>query len=83
MYLKNYTTLPELLIELTEYFVFYNTERMYQSLGYSTPDVIYQTASGGGGGGGATILDKFTARKENHQEKQIQKKIGAAPCSCM
>jgi len=34
VYLKGYTTLPELLLGLTEYFVFYNTERMHQSLDY-------------------------------------------------
>ena len=60
MYLKGYTTLPELLLGLTEYFVFYNTERTHQSLGYSTPDVVYRTASGGG----ASIVDKVRERKK-------------------
>ena len=78
VYLKGYATLPELLLGLTEYFVFYNTERMHQSLDYRTPDEVYRTASGGG----ASIVDKFTARKENRQEK-TESKTGAAPCSCV
>jgi len=69
VYLKGYATLPELLLGLTEYFVFYNTERMHQSLDYCTPDAVYRTASGGG----ASIVDKFTARKENRQEKTESK----------
>jgi putative transposase len=40
---------------LTDYFVFYNKERPHQSLGYETPSVIYQTATGGG----AKIVDKY------------------------
>ena len=35
-------------LRLTKYFVFYNTERTHQSLGYSTPDTAYRTAGGGG-----------------------------------
>jgi putative transposase len=56
VYLKGYGTLPELLLGLTEYFVFYNTERTHQSLGYDTPDQVYRTGSGGG----ARIVDKFS-----------------------
>ena len=40
-----------------EYFVFYNTERTHQSLGYDTSDQVYRTGSGGG----ARIADKFSA----------------------
>jgi len=72
VYLKGYATLPELLLGLTEYFVFYNTKRTHQSLGYRTPDEVYRTARGGG----ATIVDKFTARKENHQETESETKPG-------
>jgi len=72
VYLKGYATLPELLLGLTEYFVFYNTERTHQSLDYSTPDMVYRTASGGG----ASIVDKFTARKENRQETKSEAKPG-------
>jgi putative transposase len=68
VYLKGYATLPELLLGLTEYFVFYNTERTHQSLDYSTPDEVYRTASGGG----ATIVDKFTEKKENQQNQKTE-----------
>ena len=57
VYLKGYVTVPDLLLGLTEYFVFYNTERTHQSLGYHTPDQVYRTARGGG----ARIVDKFSA----------------------
>lgn len=56
VYLKGYATLPDLLLGLTEYFVFYNSERMHQSFGYNTPDQVYRTASGGG----ARIVDKYS-----------------------
>ena len=72
VYLKGYATLPELLLGLTEYFVFYNTERSHQSLSYSTPDVVYQTASGGG----ASIVDKFSERKKLAQEQNTETKLG-------
>lgn len=68
VYLKGYATLPELLLGLTEYFVFYNTERTHQSLGYSTPGRVYRTASGGG----ATIVDKFTEKKEERQKQEAE-----------
>ena len=55
VYLKGYATLPELLMGLTEYFAFYNSERPHQSLGYRPPDVVYRS----GKGGGARILDRF------------------------
>ena len=78
VYLKGYATLPELRRGMTEYFVFYNTERTHQSLDYRTPDEVYRTARGGG----ASIVDKFTADKEIRQEKTASK-TGAAPCSCV
>ena len=58
--LKGYATLPELLLGLTEYFVFYNTERTHQALGYRTPDEVYRTARGGG----ARIVDKYSETKK-------------------
>ena len=39
--------MPDLLLGLTHYFLFYNEERLHQSLGYTTPDVVYQTGTGG------------------------------------
>ena len=68
VYLKVYVTVPELLLGLTEYFVFYHTERTHQSLDYSTPDEVYRTASGGG----ARIVDKFTEREKAHSEIEVK-----------
>ena len=45
----------ELMVGLTEYFVFYNGERPHQSLENKTPDTVYRSAIGGG----AMIVDKF------------------------
>ena len=64
VYLKGYALMPELLMGLTAYFVFYNTERPQQSLNYSTPDNIYQAASGGG----ARIVDKYSETEKTHAE---------------
>ena len=75
VYLKGYVTVPDLLQGLTEYFGFYNTERMHQSLGYKTPDEVYRTAIGGG----ARIVDKFS---EQRKERAEIAKTGAAPFSC-
>ena len=55
VYLKKYGNVKDLLLGLTSYFMFYNNERRHQSLGYVTPDVVYQT----GLGGGAMIVDNF------------------------
>jgi putative transposase len=63
VYLKGYASLPEVLPGLTEYFVFYNSERPHQSLGYRTPDVVYRS----GEGGGARIVDHFGAGLGQHQ----------------
>ena len=69
--------MSDLLIGLTEYFVFYNTERSHQSLGYDTPDQVYRTASGGG----ARIVDKYSEKEKAHPEietKKETKKRGSA-----
>jgi putative transposase len=60
VYLKKYETIPTLLLGLTDYFLFYNGERRHQSLGYTTPDVVYHTATGGG----AKIVDRFSNVRE-------------------
>ncbi len=56
VYLKGYADPMELMIGLTEYFVFYNGERPHQSLGNRTPAEVYVTGSNGG----ARIVDKFS-----------------------
>lgn len=73
VYLKGYGTLPELLLGLTEYFVFYNTERTHQSLGYDTPDQVYRTGSGGG----ARIVDKFSSTEKTLLEKKAKSRGSA------
>jgi putative transposase len=55
VYLKQHDSIQKLLVGLTDYFVFYNEERYHQSLGYKTPNAVYQTAVGGG----AKIVDKY------------------------
>ena len=59
VYLKGYADVPELLLGLTDYLVFYNTERSHQSLDYRTPDEVYRA----GHGGGARMVDKFSERE--------------------
>lgn len=41
VYLMDYATVPDLITGLTEYFQFYNDERLHQSLGYRTPASVY------------------------------------------
>ena len=65
IYLKGYSTATELQCGLKKYFIEYNVERSHQSLGYSTPDKVYRTASGGG----ARIVDKY--RKLNKQTEEL------------
>lgn len=60
VYLKQHGSLQELLMGLTRYFMFYNEERLHQSLGYQTPGDVYRTATGGG----AKIVDKFNGKAE-------------------
>ena len=59
VYLKGYTSMGQLLIGLTQYFGFYNSERPHQALGDKTPDHIYNSATGGG----ALIIDKYGGEK--------------------
>lgn len=55
IYPKGYETLPELLLGLSDYFAFYNSERPHQALSYRTPAAVYRR----GEGGGAAIVDHF------------------------
>jgi len=66
VYLKGYADVPELLLGLTDYFVFSNTERSHQSLNYRTPDEVYRA----GHGGGARIVDKFSERETSRTEAE-------------
>ena len=80
VYLKGYAAMSELLIGLTKYFVFYNSERPHQSLGYDIPDEVYRTASGGG----ARIVDKYTTEKEKtyseiETKKETENRGSAVP----
>ena len=73
IYLKCYATVPDLVAGLTEYFLFYNAERMHQSLGYCTPDQVYETGSGGG----ACIVDKFGSEQRLTQVESGQRRTAA------
>lgn len=41
IYLREFKTVKEVKEAITEYFIFYNNERLHQSLGYETPGSIY------------------------------------------
>ena len=73
VYLKGYASMGELMVGLTKYFVLYNEERPHQSLGYKTPDVVYQTAIGGE----AVIVDKFGGAVEERSEATATAKTEA------
>lgn len=55
LYLKGYGSGAELHQGVNEYFQFYNADRLHQSLGYQTPNMVYAS----GVGGGARIVDNF------------------------
>ena len=41
VYVRGYETVPQLHEGLKDYFTFYNTERLHQSLKYQTPATVY------------------------------------------
>ena len=43
VYLHDYADVREAREGLRRYFQFYNTERLHQSLGYKTPQVVYES----------------------------------------
>ena len=45
IYLKEYATVADLINGLTEYFLFYSTERPHQSLGGRTPQSVFTQAA--------------------------------------
>lgn len=69
IYPKSYACMPELLLGLAEYFVFYNGERIHEALGYKTPDEVYRT----GEGGGAKIVDHFSDKQSSSAEEVGQR----------
>ena len=52
VFLHDYQSVTEAINDLESYFMYYNTERPHQSLGYKTPAEVY--------------FDGFFARKQNH-----------------
>ena len=79
VYLNGYATMGELLMGLTKYFAFYNDERMHQSLGNKTPDVVYAS----GIGGGALIVDRFPRKAEEFPVALRLTGTFATACSCI
>ncbi len=69
IYPKNYVVVPELLLGLVEYFMFYNIERSHQSLSYKTLNEVYRT----GDGGGAKIVDHFSDKRVSSEEEVRQR----------
>ena len=69
IYPKNYAVVVELLLGLTEYFIFYNSERFHQSLSYKIPNEVYLT----GIGGGVTIVDHFSDKRGSSKEEMGQR----------
>ena len=45
IYLRGYEVVPELYQDLGRYFIFYNNERLHQSLDYRTPAAVYRDVS--------------------------------------
>ena len=73
VYLKGYANMPELMLGLTEYFIFYNGERPHQSLGNRTPNEVYRT----GEGGGTSIADHFGEDPGQRQSAAIEETSAA------
>lgn len=63
IYLKDYATVAELLIGLTAYFSFYNSERFHLAFAGKTPDEVYATAQHGG----ALIIQKYPTAQNSEK----------------
>lgn len=46
VYIKDYQTVPAAIANLRDYFRFYNSERLHQSLVYRTPEAVYRRLAG-------------------------------------
>jgi putative transposase len=82
IYLKSYGSVTALTQGLTEYFRFYNTERMHQSLDNCTPTEVYRTARGGG----AMIVDKYPVAVKPRPEigeESGQRRAAARPVTIL
>ena len=71
IYPKNYVVVADLLLGLTEYFLFYNSERFHQALSYKTPNEVYLT----GIGGGVKIVDHFSDKRGSSKEEVGQRQF--------
>ena len=74
IYLKGNGTPVELKHGLAKYFRFYNTERPHQSLGYKTPDEVYDSATGSG----TCTVDKFSQKKSSDRSSEVKQQHQSA-----
>jgi putative transposase len=58
VYIKGYETLSEARVGLNEYFLFYNEERLHQSLSYKTPSETHFALDGDAGTGRIATRDR-------------------------
>jgi len=79
IYLNGYSTMGELLLGLTKYFDFYNSERPHQALENQTPESVYKSASGGG----AMIIEKFNQTAPENDVPVMAENQGSAVQLCV
>ena len=79
IYLNGDSTMGELLLGLTKYFDFYNSERPHQALENQTPESVYKSASGGG----AMIIEKFNKTAPENDVPVMAENQGSAVQLCV
>jgi putative transposase len=79
IYLNGYSTMGELLLGLTKYFDFYNSERPHQALENQTPESVYKSARGGG----AMIIEKFNKTAPEKDVPVMAENQGSAVQLCV